>query len=225
MFPSKAPNNEIKSMKRYMKRKLENDDLSKRVRVPLKYWTSALRRSDLKNICTLIGEPKNIGTPLQYEFSSKKRVYIKRPISPTVNKGMLHINRIIYNTEIVVYEEFLNEEELDDGSSSFSTNNQLQKYEFYSVSNVDKLSEDTNSIQNSPKKRPSVALGKIPGFNLSQEFIKSKTVAMKSKNIEESDSDNGELHLDGDYVIRKALLKDHNIGELSRKEMQYCIHT
>ena len=238
MFDSKTTSYDIKNMKRFIKRKINNDNLYKPVEVPKSHWRRALRRTIEKSprptidqIVTLIAEPRKLGTPEHPRFLHKTREYINRPISARRYKNRLRINKIRYNTEISIIEE--NDAHSDDDSDpesddSFSSSDNDVKYKYYNETSVDNLSEVPKLDQNFEEQDGDTLQQKVgPDLQMARRksIFRKKTIIFNSANFENSDSDSEkELQLDGDYIIRKALLKDHNIGELADKEMKYCLN-
>jgi len=112
MFNSEMTYNDIKSMKRFLKRRTDTDNLDKKSTVPKKHWEKAIKTTIASSIdhdeiiaglSTLIAEPRHIGTPLNPYRPNKARRYINRPISASKRKSQLKPNRIICNTEIGKY--------------------------------------------------------------------------------------------------------------------------
>jgi hypothetical protein len=238
MFNVQVTNNEIKSMKRFMKRIVAVDNLAKKYQVPKKYWRKAIKTTIVSTVnvdamvaelSTIVAEPRRIDTPLYASRINKKRIYINRPVSPSKYRDRLKINRYKCNTEIIVCQEISDESDFESEEESNFTDSTDERFEFYSESNIDKLSMNSG---NPPPKKSNLRRGVIIPTNLkntslktSQTFVRKKTLLLKTIHNGEFDSDEEqELQLDGDYILRTALLKDQDIQELSAKEMKYCLH-
>lgn len=238
MFNVQVTNAEIKSMKRFMKRKAAVDNLTTKYLVPKKFWKEAIKTTIastayidemVARLSTIVAEPRMIGTPLYASRSSKRRSYINRPVSPSKYKDRLKINRLVCNTEILVCQEISEESDFESEEESNFTDSTDERFEFYTESGVDKLS--MNSGDPHPKKSNLRRAGIIPTnqnnvpLKMSQTIIRKKTLVLKTIHDDEFESDEeNELELDGDYILRTALLKDQDIQELSAKEMKYCLH-
>lgn len=240
IFNVNVSNQDVKSMKRFMRRKFENDNLNKKVRVNKKHWNKLMRistRSSIKlqryleNISTLVGEPRLISSPISGGIITKTRAYVNRPISARRNKEKLKINKIRYNTEIVIIEEYIAKTiDSDDFSNDESFDEESdKKFTLYIESQVDSLSDVHSQTKNKIKEGRSVLL-QVPEPEVNQlkhlkTFIRKKTIVQPTAlNVDDIDSDDDEeLILNGDYVLRSALLKDYDIQELSTKEMQHCL--
>lgn len=244
IFDSKSTNKDIKSMKRYIKRKIENDDLCLKSTVPDSHWKKVLKSSHktvtteddyINSISTLIGQPRLIGTPENNTFH-KNREYIKRPISARRNKRFLKVNRIIVNSEIVVCEQLKEKSSsYSDSDNSFSSSDHEEDYEYYNESKLSMISAD-KQVESEPTPKAQTSSKNVNGQkrqtllkhsskNLAllkqKSFMRKKTIIMGTTKLEDDESESEELELDGDYIIKRALLKDHNIGDLSNKEMEY----
>jgi hypothetical protein len=161
------------------------------------------------------------------EMSSKTRAYVNRPISARRNKDRLRINKISYNTEIVIIEEFV-ENTLD--SNSFSNDSfddkTKDKFTLYIESQIDSISDKDSEVGNKVKIHGSIhpdSEKKSEHLNNLKMFMRKRTIFKPShQSLSDIDSDDEEeLILDGDYILRSALLKDYDIQELSTKEMQH----
>ena len=166
-----------------------------------------------------------MGTPEQPEFIRKSRDYIIRPISAHRYRNRLKVNRILCNTEIDIIEENSNKFDND----SFSSSDNDIKYKYYNETSVDNLSDvsqinaDFEALKNNVLIQRRVE--KDVQMARRKSAFKEKIIIFNSTRFENSDSDyEKELQLDGDYIIRKALLKDHNIGDLANKEMKFCLN-
>lgn len=251
IFDSKCSNKDIKSMKRFIKRKLENDDLCRKSTVPYFHWKKALKSQhktvsnenvNINSISTLIGQPRLIGTPENNTFQ-KHREYIKRPISAKRNKNFLKMNRILVNSKIEVCEQLKDKSSsYSDSENSFSSSDHEEDYEYYNESKLSMISNDKQvESESTPKantssknvsskningqKRQTVLKHSSKNLALLKQksFMRKKTIIMGTTKLEDDESESEDLELDGDYIIKRALLKDHNIGDLSKKEMDYCL--
>ena len=157
--------------------------------------------------------------------------------------------KIIYNSEIVVFQENSSDSESiksssgsfsDKMSDSFSNNKSKKsskvmsesfsgdddtKYEIYNESNVDALSSKS-SDKEKEEEVDEQETKKIKRMQ-SKSFERKKSIAIKNFNDDNEDENEYEeekgLVLNGDYILRKALLKDQDIQELSSKEMKHCL--
>jgi hypothetical protein len=161
IFSVMVTNKDVKSMKRFMRRKFENDNLFKKVKADPKYSDKLIKTNAhssikykryLNDISTLVCEPRFIDTPMSGEMSCKTRAYVNRPISARRNKDKLKINKISYNTEIVIIEEFI-EQTLD--SNSFSNDSfddkSEDKFTLYIESQIDSISDNDSEVGNKKK--------------------------------------------------------------------------
>lgn len=217
-----------------MKRKFDNDNLVKMQKVPKEYWSRCLKstiQSSIKyeeylnQLSTLVGAPRNLDSSQGVRI--KQRNYVNRPISPRHNNEKLKINKIEWNTEIVIIEEF-NEKSTFDSFSDESIGEEEANYTLYSESNLDQISiVDSEQDQNKKQRRKEIFYESQKKMQLKamKTFIRQKTLMQPSeKQVAELDSDNDEeLFLDGDYILRSALLKDYDIQELSTKEMKHTL--
>lgn len=238
LFNSQVSNNDIKSMKRFIRRKFAYDNLSKMEVVPEQFWNKVLGESvslsvfknqAMPDLNTIGGAPRNIGVPFHASVPSRTRKFVSRPISARRNQTKLKINKILYNTEIIVCEEFSEKSESNsDFADSFSESDNDARYEIYNESNIDEISIATKSSpkrQSAGQNEGSFKDAKKLEGGMSRSFMRQKTIMLTSitEKIESDSDEDEELVLNGDYILRSALLKDHDIQELSTKEMTHCL--
>jgi len=122
-------------------------------------------------------------------------------------------------------------QQFDDGFESDSdfSDTSNEHIEFYSENNVDRLSNASDSFSR-PKtreRRLPILGNNISGIGLqeSRTFFRKKTLMLRTEEVNDDleSSDDEQLVLDGDYILRTALLKDQDIQALSAKEMRYCL--
>jgi hypothetical protein len=110
-------------------------------------------------------------------------------------------------------------EESENDSDYFESSVTLP-YEVYDETNLSKCSE---SKQSTPKPQKD---NEKPNFASKRgtTFIRKKSIFISNTEaLDDSESEEEQLELNGDYILRKALLKDHDIQMLSEKEMKYSI--
>ena len=152
---------DVKSMKRFIRRKIEYDDLTKKKVVPKRQWAYAIYQSsittdrfdgELLKLSSMVHEPKMFREPIEKLKESTKKPFIKRSFS-CQNKKQPQINRVVYNTEIMIFNEYgsnsawseskSRSDFSEEASDNFSEES-VTKYDIYNESSVDALSSKSS---------------------------------------------------------------------------------
>ena len=163
---------DVKSMKRFIRRKIEYDDLTKKKVVPKRQWAYAIYQSsittdrfdgELLKLSSMVHEPKMFREPIEKLKESIEKPFVKRSFSCQKHKIQSQINRVVYNTEIMIFNEYGSNSARSDSksgsdfseeaSNSFSEES-VTKYDIYNESSVDALSSKSSVKEEKIDEKP-----------------------------------------------------------------------